>query len=127
VAHSKSALKRWRQNERHRERNKSVRSGARTAVRNARATIASQGDDEARAAIAEASSILDRASKGNVVHKNAVSRHKSRLMRRLNAAAAPGAVAEAPKRARKSAAKTTKTTAKKTASKPRTVKAKSSS
>ena len=65
MAHSKSALKRWRQNERHRERNKPVRTSARTAVKKARA--AADGDpDEARAAVAEASSILDRAAKRRV-------------------------------------------------------------
>lgn len=123
MAHSKSALKRWRQNEKHRIRNKGVRSGARTAVRNARTTIATADADEARAAIAEAASILDRASKSNVVHKNAASRHKSRLMRRLNAAGAPQAEAAEPKRARKTATKTgAKTTARKTAAKPRAAK-----
>jgi len=111
VAHSKSALKRLRQNERHRERNKAVRTSARTSVKKARTAIDGGDADEARAAIAEASSILDRASKGNVVHRNAVARHKSRLMKRLNRAGAPAA--EAPKKARKS----TKTATRKTASK----------
>jgi small subunit ribosomal protein S20 len=117
VAHSRSALKRWRQNLRHRERNKAVRTSARTAVKKARDVIAAADADEARVAIAEASSILDRASKGNVVHRNAVARHKSRLMRRLNAATGPAA-AEEPKKARKTT-KTAKTAAKKTAAKPR--------
>lgn len=112
MAHSKSALKRWRQNEAHRERNKSVRTGARTAVKKAR-TLADAGDsDEARSAISEAVSILDRASKGNVVHKNAVARHKSRLMRHLNKAAAGPADAAAPKKAQKASPKATAAKAK---------------
>jgi small subunit ribosomal protein S20 len=114
VAHSKSALKRWRQNEAHRERNKPVRSEARTAVKKARETITSGGDGEA--AIKEAMSILDRAAKRNVIHKNAASRHKSRLMRLSNKSHAPSE--EAPKKGRKTAAKKTatkKTTARKTA------------
>lgn len=100
MAHSKSALKRWRQNEKARARNKPVRTGARTAARKARASI-DAGSDDAAAAIKEAMSILDRAAKHNVIHKNAASRQKSRLMTRLNKAAAAPAAAEAPKKARR--------------------------
>ncbi len=107
LAHSKSALKRWRQNEAHRERNKGVRSGARTAVKKAHTAIEG-GSDDAQAAIREAASILDRAAKGNVVHKNAVARHKSRMAKHVNKlAGASTAVAEAPKKARKAPAKKT--------------------
>jgi small subunit ribosomal protein S20 len=114
MAHSKSALKRWRQNERRRERNKSVRSTSRTAVKNARAAIESGNSDDAEAAVRSAIAVLDRASKSNVVHKNAVARHKSRLMRRLNAIGSP--TVAAPRKGTKSAAK-------KTAAKPRAKKA----
>ena len=107
MAHSKSALKRWRQNEQHRERNKGVRSGARTAVKKAHTAI-EDGSDDAQAAIREAASILDRAAKGNVVHKNAVARHKSRMARHANKlAGAATAVAEAPKKTRRAPAKKT--------------------
>ncbi len=126
MAHSKSALKRWRQNEAHRERNKSIRTGARTAVRKARAIADGGASDEAVAAIREASSILDRAAKGNVVHPNAVARHKSRLMRHLNKATNGTATVEAPKK-RKTAAKGKATADKpkaKAPAKPRATKAK---
>jgi small subunit ribosomal protein S20 len=103
LAHSKSALKRWRQNERHRERNKAVRTATRTAVKKARVGITG-GSDDAAAAVREAVSVLDRATKHNVIHKNAASRHKSRLMRHLNEAAG-GTVAEAPKKRRAPAKK----------------------
>lgn len=127
MAHSKSALKRWRQNEAHRARNKSVRSATRSAVKKAHTAIAA-GDAEAQAAIREAASILDRAAKTHVVHKNAVARHKSRLMRQMNrASTAPSAVEATSTRTRKpSGTKTaTKTTRAKTAAKPRTTKPKS--
>ncbi len=114
MAHSKSALKRWRQNEQHRERNKPVRTSARTAVKKARATIA-EGGDEVAAALREAASVLDRAAKHNVIHRNTASRQKSRLMRALNKRAAGPAAEEAPKKARKTAAK--KTASKKTPAK----------
>ncbi|MEX0750862.1 MAG: 30S ribosomal protein S20 [Dehalococcoidia bacterium] len=104
MAHSKSALKRWRQNERHRERNKTVRTATRTAVKKARTGIA-EGSGDAAAAVREAMSVLDRATKGNVIHKNAASRHKSRLMKHLNAAAGGTAAAEAPKKRRAPAKK----------------------
>jgi small subunit ribosomal protein S20 len=106
-------LKRWRQNDRRRERNKTVRSSSRTAVKSARDAISGGDHDASVAAISNASSVLDRASKNNVLHKNAVARHKSRLAKRLNKIDHPPA--EEPKKARK----TTKTAARKSAAKPR--------
>jgi small subunit ribosomal protein S20 len=121
LAHSKSALKRWRQNEAHRERNKPVRTGARSAVRKARELIATPGaTEEAAAAIREASRVLDRAAKRNIIHRNAASRQKARLMRHLNQAGVAPATAEAPKRARKAAPATKKAAAKKAPAKKTT-------
>ncbi len=105
MAHSKSALKRWRQADAASERNKAVRSEARTAVKSARVAIASGGADEAQAAVRAAEGILDRAAKRRVIHKNAASRHKSRLMRHANQAAGGVVVTETPKKAKKAAAK----------------------
>ncbi len=119
MAHSKSALKRWRQNERHRERNKPVRSGARGAARKARTAIASGNADEAQAAVREAAGILDRAAKRRVIHPNTASRGKSRLMRRLNRIASGTPVAEAPKRTRKAAPKAKVAAKAKAATKPK--------
>ena len=112
MAHSKSAIKRWRQNAKRRERNKPVRTSARTAVKKARTAIGS-GADDAAAAVREASSIVDRAAKRNVIHRNTAARHKSRLMRMMHRAEA-GTTAAAPKRGRKTATK--KTAARKTSS-----------
>jgi small subunit ribosomal protein S20 len=119
VAHSKSALKRLRQNERHRERNKAIRSATRTAVKQAR-VAADAGESNAADEVRAAASALDKAAKRHVVHRNAVARHKSRLARRLNRAGA-GAVAEAPPK------KTRKAATKKSAAKPRKTAAKKSS
>ena len=124
MAHSKSALKRWRQNEAHRERNKPVRTGARSSVRKAQSAIDGGGDD-AKAAISEAASILDRAAKRRVIHPNAASRHKSRLMKHLNqATASPGASEAAPKRARKATTGRTAAKGRSTATRSRTTKPK---
>lgn len=116
MAHSKSALKRWRQNERRRDRNKGVRSASRSAVKAAHARI-TESPDDAQTAIAEAASIIDRAAKGSVLHRNAAARHKSRMMRHANKVAGGPTTAEAPKRARKTTSKTVarKTVARKTA------------
>mgnify|MGYP001592912494 FL=1 len=105
MAHSKSALKRWRQADAAGERNKAVRSEARTAVKTARVAIASGVADEAQAAVRAAAGILDRAAKRRVIHKNAASRHKSRMMKHANQAAGGTAQVEAPKKARKTTAK----------------------
>jgi len=118
MAHSKSALKRWRQNERHRERNKPVRSAARTSVKKARMMIR-EGASDAAEAVQAAASVLDRAAKRRVLHPNAAARHKSRLMRALNRAAAAPAEEAAPKKATRSRTGGTKAPAK-----PRTARAK---
>jgi small subunit ribosomal protein S20 len=118
LAHSKSALKRWRQNEAHHERNKGVRTAARSAVKKAHAAIEASPADDAQAAIREAAGILDRASKGNVVHRNAVARHKSRMMKHLNKASGAGAATtEAPAKAHKAPAKKAATAAPKSRAK----------
>jgi small subunit ribosomal protein S20 len=87
-----------------------VRTAARTAVKKARAAIAG-GEGDAAAALREAASVLDRAAKHNVIHPNAASRHKSRLMRALNKSAAAPVAEDAHKKPRKTAAR--KTAAKK--------------
>ena len=112
MAHSKSALKRWRQNERARARNKGVRSEARTSVKNARTAILDGTD--ADAAIQEATRVLDRAAKRNVIHKNAASRQKSRLMKQRNRASSAPA-AETPKKTRRASGGAAKKTATKRA------------
>jgi small subunit ribosomal protein S20 len=82
VANTKSAMKRMRQNERRRLRNRTIRSQVRTAVKTARST---QGDDR-RTAIAEAIRALDKAVTKGVIHRNTAARKKSSLARRLVAA-----------------------------------------
>jgi len=82
VANTKSAIKRMRQSERRRLRNRAVRSKVRTAVKLARAA----GGAEARATVAEAIRILDKAVSKGVVHRNTAARKKSALARRLAAA-----------------------------------------
>jgi small subunit ribosomal protein S20 len=84
LANIKSQIKRNRQNEKRRLRNRIFRGRARTFVRSAKATIETGEVEDARAATLRAISALDRAAQKGVIHKNNAARRKSRLMKRLN-------------------------------------------
>ncbi len=86
MANIKSQIKRNRQNEKRRLRNRTFRGSARAAVRDARATIETGKPD--LAAVTEAISRLDKAAEKGVIHKNNAARRKSRLMKALAAATA---------------------------------------
>ncbi len=86
MANTKSALKALRQAERRRIYNRSIRSRTRTFVKKARVAIATApAEPTTEEALRQAISALDRAVSKGVLHRNAAARHKSRLMRRLNA------------------------------------------
>lgn len=85
MANTKSAKKRIRSNERKHERNTMYRSRVKTAVKKAEQSIFSGTPDEAT--IREAISTLDKAAVKGIIHKNNAARRKSRLMKKLNAAA----------------------------------------
>jgi small subunit ribosomal protein S20 len=82
VANIKSQIKRNRQNEKRRLRNKAVRSELKTRTKNA-VTAAEEGRDDAAALTADAMKKLDKAAAKGVIHKNQAARRKSRLMKRL--------------------------------------------
>jgi small subunit ribosomal protein S20 len=84
VANTKSAIKRMRQSERRRLRNRTLRSKLRTAVKNARTADIAAGN--ARADVLEAIRALDKAVTKGVIHRNTAARKKSALARRLAAA-----------------------------------------
>ena len=75
MANTKSAIKRMRQSERRRLRNRAVRSKVRTALKVARTV---QGPEQATT-IGEAIRILDKAVSKGVIHRNTAGRYKSRL------------------------------------------------
>ena len=85
MANTSSALKRMRQNERRRLRNRGVRSKVRTAVKTARTALGAAASD-ARATVTDAIRALDKAVTKGVVHRNTAARKKSALARRLAAA-----------------------------------------
>jgi small subunit ribosomal protein S20 len=79
VANIKSQIKRNRQNEKARVRNKAVKSSLKTAVRKFR-EAADQGDVEATAAALRAASRqLDKAVSKGVIHKNQAANRKSAM------------------------------------------------
>jgi small subunit ribosomal protein S20 len=84
LANIKSQIKRNRQNEKRRLRNRTFRGAARAAVREARATIETGAPD--KAVVLAAISRLDKAAEKGVIHKNNAARRKSRLMKALAAA-----------------------------------------
>jgi len=82
LANIQSQIKRNRQNEKRRLRNRNVRGAARTADTKARKAL-STDTPETKQAVMEAISALDKAV--GVFHKNTVARRKSRLMKALAA------------------------------------------
>ena len=87
MANSKSSKKRIRVAERRAERNKPLRTEARTYVKKAEVAIAAGDVAAAEAATREAISVLDRVAVKDVIHKNNAARRKSRLMAKFNALA----------------------------------------
>ena len=83
MANTKSAMKRMRQSESRRVRDRTIRSQVRTAVKTARAA----GGEALRTAVAAAMRALDTAVSPGVIHRNTAARKKSALARRLTAAA----------------------------------------
>jgi small subunit ribosomal protein S20 len=84
VANIKSQMKRNRQNEKRRLRNKSVRAEMRTRSKSA-VTAAENGDDDAAELLRVAVKRIDKAASQGVIHQNTAANHKSRLVRRVAA------------------------------------------
>jgi small subunit ribosomal protein S20 len=78
------AKKTARQQLRRYQRNQSIRRATRTAFTGARKAIESGDPTAAESAVRHAMSVLDRATKKGILHKNNTSRRKSRLAARFN-------------------------------------------
>ena len=79
MAHSRSAEKRIRQNEKLRLRNRSDRSRLRGDIKKLRQVIANEDTDKARQLLPSTTSLIDRMVKKGIIHENTGSRYKSRL------------------------------------------------
>jgi small subunit ribosomal protein S20 len=82
VANIKSQIKRIRQNEAARERNKPVRTALKSAVRRFHEAADAGNADEAKALAAEVGKKLDKAASKGVIHKNQAANRKSAIAKR---------------------------------------------
>lgn len=89
MANLRSALRDIKKSRKRAERNQSVRSAIKTFVKKTRVAI-TEGDENAMALFTDTVSLVDKAAKRNIIHKNAANRRKSRIAKRLNAAQAQG-------------------------------------
>ena len=88
MANIKSQIKRNRQNEKARLRNKSVKSSLKTVIRKLNEAHASGNSESATALLRDASRQLDKAVSKGVIHKNQAANRKSSIAKRLNTVAA---------------------------------------
>jgi small subunit ribosomal protein S20 len=84
VANIKSQIKRNRQNEKRRLRNKSVKSALKTSVRKFNEATVAGDADQAAALLRAASRSLDKAVSKGVIHKNQAANRKSAIAKRLS-------------------------------------------
>jgi small subunit ribosomal protein S20 len=87
VANIKSQIKRNRQNEKRRLRNKAVKSELKTSIRVFREAAEAGNTDEAVTAMRAACRRLDQAASKGVIHKNQAANRKSAIAKRAAALA----------------------------------------
>jgi small subunit ribosomal protein S20 len=85
VAHSLSAKKRVRQNEKRRARNRHRKTVVRDEIKTYNAAILAGDVNKAEAELQKVVVILDKTAAKRTIHKNAAARKRSRLTRKLNA------------------------------------------
>lgn len=83
MANIKSQIKRNRQNEKRRLRNRQVRSEMSTRTK-AAVAAADENADDVDELVKAAIQRIDKAAQKGVLHKNTAARKKSRLMRRVS-------------------------------------------
>ena len=85
MANIKSQIKRVKTNEKARQRNKSVRSSVRTAVRRFREAVEAGNTEKAVELERAAAKALDKAASKGVIHKNQAANRKSAIAKRAAA------------------------------------------
>ena len=85
MANIKSQIKRNRQNEKRRVRNKSVKSSLKTAIRKFHEGAAGGDVESTTVLLREASRKLDKAVSKGVIHKNQAANRKSAIAKQLAA------------------------------------------
>jgi small subunit ribosomal protein S20 len=84
LANHKSALKRARQSEIRRIRNKSYKTTARNTIKGVRNAVNSNALEKAEEGFVKAVSVLQKTASKGVIHKNKAARQISRLARQVN-------------------------------------------
>lgn len=85
MANIKSQIKRNRQNEQRRQRNKAVKSSLRTSIRRFRRAADAGDPQEATTLMRAACRELDKAASKGAIHKNQAANRKSAIARRAAA------------------------------------------
>ena len=83
MANHFSALKRARQTERRTNQNRNNKSRFRTALRKFRSAVQSGDSGQSKALFGETVSLIDKAVKQGIIHKNTAARYKARLSARM--------------------------------------------
>ena len=86
MANHKSALKRARQNELGRLRNKAVKTRLKSIVKDVRHSAEDSSNGDVSAKLIVAQSLIDKASKKGVIHKKTAARKISRLSKLVSSA-----------------------------------------
>ncbi len=80
----KSAIKRMRQNEKRRLRNKAYKTRVKNAIKKVRVFVENKDIENATKSLSEAVSIIQKVAGKNIIHKNNASRKISKLTRLVN-------------------------------------------
>jgi len=86
LAHTRSAKKMIHVQSEERRRNRAVRSSVKTYIDKAEGLISGKEPEPAKEAVQQATVALDKAAHKGVIHPNNAARHKSRLIKKYNAA-----------------------------------------
>jgi len=84
LANHKSALKRARQSEIRRIRNKSYKTTAKNTIKGVRQAVASNSVEQAKEGFTKVVSVLQKTASKGVIHKKKAARQISRLARQVN-------------------------------------------
>ena len=85
MATHKSAIKRAKQSEVRRQRNRAVKTRVKNVVKEVRTAVAKKSLEEAQAALKEAVPIIDQAASKGTLHHRAAARKISRLSKQVHA------------------------------------------
>ena len=80
----KSSIRSVKTDAERRARNFPIRTSVRTVARRLLDQVEGGNAEEAKTLLVKASSVIDKAARKGVIHKNAAARKKSRLAKRLN-------------------------------------------